>query len=280
MKKTIVLFAIIGLAFVSLRCPKQDVEADKGSITGLIESDTIWFSASTKVDSTSRAPENFWDTLIVWWRGAQTHDQPVVSIEVTGDSAWVSWSRSNFGSIYSLAYPDSGQAWVLWTKALSEKAEIRATFLREGSTGDDDRGWKLNSISLASGKSATNTVRVDSLRIKSSLYPNLLIKDPLNTYYRVDSLIAFKPGEAVTVTLYTNEPNGHAFLHTFILAWPFYIRLPFTRKTGGVYEGTWNAQLVATPRFAIFDLMPHSTLYTPSGAYDFNGWLFPYQIKQ
>lgn len=278
MKKTIVLFVLIGLAFVSLRCPKQDIEADKGSITGLIESDTIWFSASTKCgDSTSGADFFGPETTIFWWRGIQTHDQPIINIEVTGDSAWVSWSRGNSGSIYSLAKWDTNTTWVLWTKSLSEKAEIRATFLREGSTGDDNRGWKLHSISLASGKSTSNTVRVDSVRIKASRYPDLVIRDPLNTYYLLDSLIAFKPLEPVTVTLYTNEPSGHAFLHTFA---PWYVRVPFTNRGGGVYEGTWLAQLIAIPRIAIFDLMPHSTLYTPDKPYDFNGWLFPYQIKQ
>lgn len=169
---------------------------------------------------------------------------------------------------------------VLWSKKLAETAKIRATFFRAGSTGDDDRGWKLHSISLASGLSdSTNTVKLDSLRIKSSRYPDLVIKDPLNTYYLLDSLLAFKPGEAVTLTLYTNTPNGHAFLHTFILAWPFYVRLPFVNKGNGVYEGTWNAQLIAVARVAIFDLMPHTTLYSATGPYDFNGWLLPYLIK-
>jgi len=280
MKKTIVMFAVLVLALVSMRCPKEDIVADKGSLEDLMKSDTIWFGASTKVDSTSRTTILGPETTIVWWRGAQTHDQPTLQIEVVGDSAWVSWARGNFGKLYSLAKWDTFPL-VLWTKNLSERAQIRGTFFREGSTGDDDRGWKLRSLSLAYGKSdSTNTVRVDSLRIKSSRYPDLVIKDPLNSYYRVDSLLAFKPGEAVTLTLYTNEPNGHAFLHTFILAWPFYVRVPFGNKGNGVYEGTWNAQIVVMPRWAIFDLMPHSTLYTPDKPYDFNGWLLPYQIKQ
>ncbi|MDH5186499.1 MAG: hypothetical protein OEW70_05480, partial [candidate division WOR-3 bacterium] len=60
-----------------------------------------------------------------------------------------------------------------------------------------------------------------------------------------------------------------------------YVRLPFNYIGNGVYTGTWNTQIVEFPRFAIFDLMNHKTLFTPPDVYgyDFCGWLFPYQIK-
>ncbi|MEO0226325.1 MAG: hypothetical protein ABIL05_05180, partial [candidate division WOR-3 bacterium] len=235
MKKKIALLAVVFLSILSLRCPKQDIEADKGAIQSLIQSDTIWFGASTKVDSTSRVSIFGPETTIVWWRGAQTHNQPTIQIEVVGDSAWVSWSRANFGNLYTLAKWDTNTTWVLWTKKVAETAQIRATFLRTGDTGDDNRGWQLHTISLAYGKSdSVNTVRIDSLRIKSSRYPDLVIRDPLNSYYRIDSLLAFKPGEPVTLTLYTNVIGGHAFLHTFIFVFPWYIRVNFIDKGNGV----------------------------------------------
>lgn len=95
------------MGMLSFRCPKQDVDADKSSIQSLIESDSIWFSGSTQVDSTSRTTVFGPETTIIWWRGTQTHNQPTVEIQVTGDSAWVSWSRANFGYLYSLAKWDT-----------------------------------------------------------------------------------------------------------------------------------------------------------------------------
>jgi len=56
------------------------------------------------------------------------------------------------------------------------------------------------------------------------------------------------------------------------------VRAPFEDKGGGVHEGVWKAQLVPFPRFAIFDLMETSTIWSEDGVYDFHGILFPYTI--
>ncbi len=273
MKRKLFVFAILALAVMVSQCAK---ETDEDAINDLIAADTIWFNPNSEVDSTSSDADQ--DTVVIWWRGQQTHDDPIIDIQIVEDSAWVSFSRGNFGYFYSLARIDT-MPWVLWSKNLSETAEVRATFLRTGTEDDEYRGWQLNTISLAYGVSNTvSTVMIDSVRISCLSYPDLLIVDPLNTYYDITDLITFQALEDVTVTLYTNAVDGHAFLHTFILAWPFYIRLPFENMGSGVYEGTWDAQLVAVPRFAIFDVMDHSTIYSPDGPYDFNGWLLPYNI--
>ena len=273
MTRKLLVFVVLALAVIISQCAK---DTDEDAIRDLIEADTVWFNLNTEVDSTSDDKDQ--DTVVIWWRGAQDHEDPVIDIQVVEDSAWVSFSRTNSGFIYSLARIDT-MPWVLWTKDLAETAEIRATFLRTGTVDDEYRGWVLHTISLAYGVSNNvNTVMIDSVRISCLSYPDLLITDPLNTYYDVTDLITFQSLEDVTVTLYTNVEDGHAFLHTFILAWPYYIRLPFENMGEGVYQGTWDAQLIPFPRFAIFDLMPHSTLYTPDQPYDFNGWLLPYNI--
>ncbi len=274
MKRKLFVGALMALMVIVSQCSK---ETDEDAIRALIEADSVWFNTSSEVDSTSDNENR--DTLVIWWRGPQTHDDPFIDINVIGDSAWVAYSRGNFGDLIVLAFADS--VWNDWSKDLSETAMIRATFLRTGSETDEHRGWQLNTISLAEGMSDDNTVRIDSVRITTPTEAmDILITAPLNTYFKVDSLITFAPAESVTVTLYTNVADGHAFLHTFILAWPYYIRLPFTNLGGGVHQGTWQAQLIAFPRFAIFDLMSHSTLYTPDQPYDFHGWLLPYTISQ
>ncbi len=273
MKRKLLVIAVLALAVIVSQCAK---ETDEDAIRDLIAADTVWFNPNSEVDSTSSDADQ--DTIVIWWRGQQTHDEPIIDIQIVEDSAWVSFSRGNFGYFYSLARIDT-MPWVLWTKDLSETAEIRATFLRTGTEDDEYRGWELHTISLAYGVSNTvNTVAIDSIRISCLSYPDLVITDPLNTYYDVQNLITFQSLEDVTVTLYTNVADGHAFLHTFIVALPYYVRLPFENMGNGVYEGTWDAQLVPFPRFAIFDVMPHSTIYSPDGSYDFNGWLLPYNI--
>jgi hypothetical protein len=116
--------------------------------------------------------------------GRQTHSQPIISIEINGDSAFVSWARKDSGPLYLLIkLPDT--TWLFWTKVLSETVKINAIFLKTGDVSDTiTRGWQLEKISLAWGQSNTvRTVRIDSLRIQSSSYSNLLITNPLETFF-------------------------------------------------------------------------------------------------
>ncbi|MCK4940599.1 hypothetical protein KAS45_00765 [candidate division WOR-3 bacterium] len=272
MKRKLFVFAILALAVMVSQCAK---ETDEDAINDLIAADTVYFNTGTEGDSASGEYFMGRDTTIWWWRSPQTHGEPLIAIDIVEDSAWVSWSRDNYG--YLRILKTDSIPWLDWSKTLSETAELHATFLRTGTEDDEYRGWQLNTISLAYGVSNTvNTVMIDSVRISCLSYPDLWIIDPLNTYFDIENLITFQPGEPVEITLYTNVADGYAFLHTFAGILP--VRLPFTNLGEGEYSGTWNAQLVAIPRFAIFDLMPHSTLYTSDGPYDFNGWLLPYNI--
>ncbi len=279
MKNLVLVGLIAVLIFGFVSCKKQDVAADRAAIMALVEQDTLHFATSTSHDSTTGGGYfTAGETLFFWWRGPQTHDTALIEVEIKGDSAVVSWSRHNYGYLHILAQvPDT--ALQLWNKRLVETVRLQAIFRREGKEADTDRGWRLKFVSLATGTSdSVNTVRIDSLRIQSSLR-ELVIRAPLTTFFPVDSLFWLTPGEEVTVTLYTNATDGVAFLHTFILIWPFYVRVPFNYLGDGVFQGTWHAQLVPSFRFAIFDLMARSTIRSPDAPYDFNGWLFPYRVR-
>jgi hypothetical protein len=285
MKRYMLVVVLVVISVLSIVCQKKevDIEAEKDAITRVINSDTVWFNVSTTVDSTDSskfyAPTNL-DTALIWWRSAQTHSNPKINISIVDDSAYVEWQHNNYGYIYSLIKPPD-TTWLLWTKSVGETVQVRAIFRQTGNKNDTiTRGWKLNKITLATGKSdSINTVNIDSLRIQSASNPNLLIVNPLNTFFRVDSLIGFNPSEQITLTLYTNATAGEAFLHTFVLFWPFYVRLKFNALGNGVFTGTCPAQAIPFPRFAIFDLLDHSTLYTENAPYNFSGWFLPYRIK-
>ncbi len=285
MNRVILISCLALLVILSIQCKKkQDIEADKAAIKQAVLNDKNWFNSSTTTDSThdTTTVKLGSDTVLFWWRGVQTHSEPTVDIEVVGDSAHVDWSRHNFGDLNLLIkVPDT--SWQLWVKKVYETARVRGVFRRAGDTNDSLRGWRLQKISLVTGISdSINTVKIDSMRIQSQSIPNMLIVDPLISYYSIDSLPRFRSAEQVTLTLYTtNAMNGDAFLHTFIFIPPWYVRDKFNNLGDGIYIGTWKTQIIEFPRFAILDLINHQTLFTPSTTfgYDFNGWLFPYQIK-
>jgi len=279
MRKALTLALMLAIAVTfSVSCKKQqDVDKDKAAVRALVEADTTYFSSGTAGDSSENNLAADDTTMGIWWRGPQTHDSaPVVDVEVVGDSARVAWHQHNYGQISHWVRIAADTA-VKWTKPLEEAVQINGVYVREGKDTDADRGWKLKKISLAHGVSeTTNTVRIDSLRIHSSLR-DILIAGPLDTYYWVDSLVTFTPGEQLGITLYTNATDGYAWLHAF---WGvLFVRLPFEDQGNGVYTGTWNAQIVPGFRFAIFDLMTKSTLMDETAPYDYNGWLLPYRIQ-
>jgi hypothetical protein len=271
------LMLVFAASFMVSCKKKQDVEADKAAVKALVETDTTHFNGNTSHDSTSGSFVDG-DTAVLWWRGPQTHDSaPGDTVGVSGDSAWVDFSQHNYGAFHVLALPP-GETLQLWNKALSENTHVRAIYLRTGKTTDTERGWTLNKMSLFIGQSdSTHTVTIDSLTITSSLR-SIKITDPLNTFYNVDTMVTFTPGESLNVTLYTNATAGKAFLHTFMLYWPFYVRVPFTDMGSGVFQGIWRAPVVPSIRFAIFDLLARSTIYSPDQPYDYNGWLLPYKV--
>jgi hypothetical protein len=281
MRKIALVAGTALLVILAVQCKKkQDVAADKAAVEHIVATDKNWFNSSTTTDSTHDTTyvQLGTDTVLFWWRGVQTHDTAMVDVQVVGDSAYVGWSRHNYGDLNLLIkVPDT--SWQLWVKKVAETARVNGIFTRVGTSDDTNRGWRLRRISLATGTSdSVNTVRIDSLRIQSETNPDLVIKDPLHTYYRIDSLTRFTSGEPVTITLYTNALDGNAFLHTFVFVFPWYVRVPFTHQDNGVYTGSWHTQVVEFPRFCIFDLMDHRTLFTPDYGYDFSGWLFPYRI--
>ena len=278
MRKALVLalMLVVAVSFFA-SCNKQDVDKDKAAVRALVEVDTIHFNSGTAGDSSENSQAADDTTMGSWWRGPQTHDSaPVVDVEVVGDSARVAWHQHNYGELIHWVKTSDTTA-VKWTKPLQEAVQTNGVYIREGRDTDADRGWRLKKTSLAYGVSeTTNTARIDSLKIHSSLR-DMLITGPLDTYYRVDSLVTFTPGEQLTMTLYTNVTDGYAWLHAF---WGIlFIRLPFQDQGNGVYTGIWNAQIMPGFRFAIFDLMTKNTLMDPVAPYDYNGWLLPYKIQ-
>jgi hypothetical protein len=277
MRKALVLALMFVFAATLFVACKKQFDTDEAAVRALVEGDPAHFTSGTAGDSTENTQPAEDTTMGAWWRGPQTHDSvPTIDVQVQGDSARVAWHQHNYGEIIHWVMTSDTTA-AKWTKPLQEAVQINGVYKREGSDTGAYRGWKLRKISLTYGLSeTTNTVRIDSLKIHSSLR-DILIVDPLATYYQTDSLVTFTPGEKLDITLYTSATDGYAWLHAFRgLA---FVRMPFADQGSGVFTGTWNAEMIPGFRFAIFDLMTKSTLMDRAAPYDHNGWLLPYKVQ-
>lgn len=305
MKKfmTIFLIVLVSVTLAVVGCGKKgpsEVSLDETAISDYIANDTLWFnttrhyegeatddsgnsSGSVGMGMGNIKPLGEIEPLL-WGRQILGHPNPNVTIEVNGDSAFVSWELHNTGYFNIFAWdPDSGQSgnWVLIKKELNETSKISAVFKRTGSSEDPYRGWDLYAISGAWGTSEpeeARTVNIDSIRIQCTSYPDTVFNTPFGITPILQTL-TFAPGETVTLTLYSNDPDARVFLHIFRNTWPFHIRIPFTyNNNDGSYTGTWNVELIPAVRLAVFDMMNKNTLEDDEYSYDFNGWLFFYLV--
>lgn len=306
MKKYIAIIMMVLLtALISLiGCGKSGpsgVELDETAIYSYIENDTLWFNTGRHyegeaTDDSGRTKGSRGElgsgtvgifgeiTPLLWGRQILGHPNPQVTVDINGDSAYVAWELHNTGFLNIFAWdPDSGQSgeWVFIKKQLDETVLIYAVFKRTGEPGDPYRGWDLYAISGAWGTSEPEdlrTVTIDSLRIECNTYPDTVFTTPLGITPILQTL-TFAPGETVTLTLYSNDPDANVFLHVFRDTWPYHIRVPFTyNNNNGSYTGTWNTELIPAVRIAVFDMMHKNTLEDDEYPYDFNGWLFFYLV--
>ena len=282
---------VIILVLLSVYCGKKeevtDVEADKNAIVDIVEN-SVYFNTSDHYEG--EAVSDSGDTIgllkadtlgaVLWGRELHERKTPNIDVKIVGDSAYVSFTGGNIGFLDILTYmPDTG--WVLFKKPLSETYTIRAVFKRTGPVTSQNRGWELTHISGSHGVSdSVYTVRIDSIRIQSESYPDTVIRDPL-ALFPVDNILTFKPQEEVNLTLYTNDETARAFLHIFAY-FPPHIRIPFANMGNGVYANPnpWYANLIPSIRLAVFDFMQYETLHDSEYPYDFDGWLFPYIVKE
>jgi hypothetical protein len=284
MKRLLIALILIWIAAIGCKKEEQEISDEQAIMELISESPLFDISNHYEGGATSDSGDTSYYVMgdsivpILWGREILEQPDPTISISIVGDSAYVIYEGYNRGNLDILTWdPDSG--WILYKKPLSETYQIHAVFRKTGKDTDPNRGWELTHISGAKGISdSVNTVRIDSIRISSTSYPDTVLRDPL-MLFSVDSILTFSQGEPVYLTLYTNDGTARAFLHVFAI-FPRHIRIPFTNMGERIYQNPnpWYTQIIPAVRLAVFDLMQYETLHDSEYPYDFCGWLFPYRV--
>jgi len=268
-------------------CGKEKpVVTDEEALQTILDSDD-YFNL-TRNDDTDSAATGSKDSLIgnpFWWRKVTAKTRQRV-ITVVGDSAYVVRTIHRTGlfrTIGRVVDDSTGDTtWFDGKKPLGDTIRMKAIFKRTGDNAANDRGWRLKKLSGAIGWSdSVHTVRIDSMRIQSTTYPDTMLENPLESLFNKENTMTFKPAEDVTVTLYTNVTDGEAYLHVFKAPWPYHYRILMASNGDGSYKNAtpWHVQMIPGVRFAFFDLMKFGTIHDTVYPYDFDGWLYPYLVK-
>ncbi|MDD5529416.1 MAG: hypothetical protein PHX21_05235 [bacterium] len=279
-------FYLLAAVLTVVGCGRNKV-TDEEAVETIVRS-SEWFQCTSYQENDSSATnqskgkgDTLGDTLF-WWRSVpDTGRHYTVNVQVSGDSAFVSWTLTNDGK-FNIIGKKNGSNWWAGAKPLEEVLTRNAIFLRTGDRNNRNKGWELKQISKIYGYSQpTHTVRIDSIRIQCATYPDTILKDPSTAVLKMDRVMKFSASESVTVTLYTNTNTGEAYLHVFEPIFPYHCRILMKNNGDGSYTNAqkWCIQTIPSVRHAVFDLINVNTIHDTEYAYDCDDWFYPYSNK-
>lgn len=268
--------AILCLSIIVMYgCEQKVTEAEKTDeevIQDLVNELSDWFAVDGHLGKESQEPPGK-DSIptIFWWREVERPIHRIITVDLVGDSAFVTVQADIEGWFNLRIPPDS-----TIEKELADTATRYAVFKRDTVPGYH-RGWRLMGLSGAEVVSDTNTVRIDSVRVEVlATGLDTLIVDPLEIFSRGE-VLTLPPGAEVGVTAYTNDSTACVYLHAFRSWGPR--RWRFSHMGNGVYHGFWTTPRRLGIHHAAVDIIHHDTIYDDEYPYDSNAWLLPYKVR-
>lgn len=171
-----------------------------------------------------------------------------------------------------------------YTKQIDDTA-VRYAYLekeRPGPSNGDTRrhgGWTLKKISGWEIFSHPCTKQINSLQVTSSSGLVDTVITDISSLWDVEDLFVFQPGDSVTLTVDTGNPDDLVFLHA-----PRVFRRPFQHIGGGVFTGTWvtcqwpSVDVRPRPKHATIDVIDHGTVFDDELPYDSRAWGMVYFV--
>lgn len=291
---------LLGMVFFVLlftACSKESTtepepETDLEAIEWLIGENPRYFNTQSHYgneDTTGGTLSLFTPvTHYFWYREVDPEPHIQVSIDIIGDSAFISWTGEFTGTFHLFASDTFPPDTILeYLKDFTDYGTRYAIFKRLYPADEDPerrRGWRLSMLSGAEIVSEGNTVTIDSVRLNCLSYPDTVIVDPLAMFLK-EGIVTLTPEEQCSLTVYTNTGNyevDYVFLHSWRRDIEHH-RHCFTYLGDGVFTGVWYAPINSSETInrvhhCAFDMIDKQTLDDDAEPYDSNAWLFPYIV--
>ncbi len=277
MKRTIfpVLLSFILLVLLLAGCSITPQNSDKSAIEDLVVNDSTWFNADSHYgqETLPTTLMTQFDQVFLWYRTLDTTQSISrdISINIVGDSAYVSVVGHIPGILHIYGNLSGDTVIVekhftdIWTRSAIFKKDTVSTY---------HRGWRLYAISGTEITTDNNNIQIDSVRITlQNTGLDTLITDVTKLVNKED-IIKVRPDDQANITIYTNEPDAFAFLHSHMWRW----RFEKDSTIAGVYHGTWKTPHNLGIYRVGFDVLSNGTLTDDSMPYDANLWGFHYLV--
>lgn len=278
--KRLVIMCVLGVLISVFLIGCSDVTeirlTDEGEIANLI-AELIWFHTKYV-----QGPEDTTGMLggpivpVYWWR-EWAHEPPFgldIQMNSERDSAFVTLTLGISGTLVNIAL-DTSMAVDTVEKSINDYALRYAVFLKD-TVETYHNGWRLDRISGVEVNSEGVTVIIDSVRLRSSSYPDTVYSDPL-ALFSLEDAFTFSPGEGVSLWVYANYDTAEVYFHSW--KGSSWLRWQFANQGGGRYFGVWSAPVAADVYHSAFDVLHHETLWDDEYRYDSNVWLLPYTVE-
>lgn len=297
MKKVVFFLAAIALiAAGTLGCNR--IRDDKALIEELLVNSYFAGTGSDGVTDDASSNPNaapgwqvalYPDTVPAKWVRQLTYATRVVTIEVNGDSAWASISRSITGRIYIDTIPANG---ILDTIS----RPIADTMYREVTLkwNDVKERWVIEKIQPARlwTANAAHPVKIEKIEVTASPSGEAITIDDPTKFYGINDLPWLLKGDTVTVTLTATQlaaaDSGWAYLHhgRHFRKTDAPYRKNFEKDGTWTFSGTWliaddNVVANISVRHAAFDLIYWATLSSdPAAEYSAYALGMPYVVYE
>jgi hypothetical protein len=169
-----------------------------------------------------------------------------------------------------------------YTKEIDDTA-VRYAYLERplpgGQTRETYGGWELKAISGWEIVSNPCTKVINSVQVTSSSGLIDTTITEVSSLWDLEDLFVLDPGDSVTLTVDTGDPEDLVFLHA-----PHFFRRPFQHIGGGLFRGTWatveDPPYPSRPRHATIDVIDHGTVFDDTMPYDARAWGMVYFVGE
>lgn len=215
---------------------------------------------------------------VAFWREI-THREKDIDIHITKDS---------LGAYAEVTVTTTLQGWFHtvsmdshYTKEIDDTA-IRYAYLERTAgpqTEARHRGWELKAVSGWEVASIPCTRAIYSIQVTSSSGAVDTTLTGVSSLWDLEDLFVLEPGDSVTLTVDTGDPEDLVFLHA-----PHFFRRPFQHIGGGVFQGTWvtidRPISPPRPRHATIDVIDHGAVFDDALPYDSRAWGMVYFVGE
>ncbi|HEY3296787.1 MAG TPA: hypothetical protein VGL38_15250 [bacterium] len=226
-------------------------------------------------------------TPINWFRTGR-RSRANVTVDIQGDTLATITRTATYNGTIRVVIDTAGGVRTVISKPMANTLTRKAHARRVGHGNRPRENWRIYEVTpevLLSSAPNSNTVRPVHVQFYSAgeFVPTLIadITDPLNTWFRRDSLPEIRQGGVLEVSVTPNVTDTvAAFLHPHVWREARMHRQPMGRATdsSNTYWATFDVGQRLGVHMTAPDLLSRATLYTSDGAYDAGSWAIPYRV--